>query len=73
MISEIERGDLIMRHYWFEITDENSENCGEEFIVGAENKQDAWEIARDYFGDWELKCWGECSEEEAEMSGLDEY
>lgn len=62
-----------MRHYWFEIVDENSEECGFEFIVGADNKQDAWEIARDYFGDWELECYGECSEEDAEMSGLDEY
>ncbi len=62
-----------MRHYWFEITDENSENCGEEFLVGAESKEAAWKIAKYYFDEWDLKCWGECSEEEAEMSGLDEY
>ena len=62
-----------MRHYLFEIVDENSEVCGEEFLVGAENIDVAWEIAEEYFGDWELKYWGEWSEEEAEMSGLDEF
>ena len=62
-----------MRHFWFEIVDEDSENYGEEFLVGAENIDIAWEIAEEYFGDLELEYGGECSEEEAEMSGLDEY
>lgn len=55
-----------MRHYWFEDGETN-----EEFIVCADNKEEAYTIARQYFN--RVKCYGEISEEEAEASGLDEY
>lgn len=55
-----------MKHYWFEDTE-----SGEEFIVCADNKEEAREIAKEYFT--KVKCFGEISEEEAEASGLDEY
>lgn len=55
-----------MRHFVFE-------DCysGEEFIVGAANREIATELAKDYFADPMYVC--ELTEEEAEMSGLDEY
>lgn len=59
-----------MKHFLFEFLDGEYE--GEEFIVGADTKQEAIEITKGLF-DEELKCWGEMTEEEAEMSGLDEY
>lgn len=60
-----------MKHYLFECADEDSENCGEQFIVGADDFKAAVKIAEDFFG----SCYrfGEITEEEAEMSGLDEY
>lgn len=61
-----------MKHYLFEIIDEQSENCGEEFIVGADSYTEAREIAQDNFG-MLVRFWHELTEEEAEMSGLDEY
>lgn len=60
-----------MKHYLFECIDEESENLGEEFIVGANTYTEAREIATDNFG--KCRYWHELSEEEAEMSGLDEY
>ena len=59
-----------MKHFLFEVLDGKYE--GEEFIVGADTKQEAVEITKGLF-DEKLKCWGEITEEEAEMSGLDEY
>lgn len=55
-----------MRHFVFE-------DCytGEEFIVGAVDRATATAIAKDYFADPMYIC--EFTEEEAEMSGLDEY
>ena len=67
-----------MKHYLFveEIT-------GEEFIVSADNEDEAYsaafEIGVDLVDMWEpgevpeLICYGEISDEEAEASGLDEY
>lgn len=67
-----------MKHYLFieEIT-------GEEFIVGADDEDEAYssayEIGLDFIKMWEpdeeplLIYYGEISDEEAEASGLDEY
>ena len=55
-----------MNHYLF-IDDQN----GEEFLVGAADKDEAIDIACSYFEDFHLV--GRMTEEEAENSGLDEY
>ena len=60
-----------MKHFLFECTKQDSANEGEEFIVGANNYDEAKEIAYDNFG--KCKCYGQMTEEEAEASGLDEY
>ena len=65
-----------MKHYYF-IENES----GEEFIVGANSLNEAWEIARDVaqsIEDYEqirsdLSFEYEMTDEEAENSGLDEY
>lgn len=59
-----------MKHYLFECLD--GANEGEEFIVGANSYTEAREIAQDNFGQ-HIRFWHELTEEEAEMSGLDEY
>ena len=60
------------RHWLFEVMDGEYE--GEEFIVCAPAKPEAFQIAMAVFDEpTGLKCYGEISEEEAEMSGLDEY
>lgn len=55
-----------MKHYLF-VDDES----GEEFLVGAADKDEAFDIARPYFEEPRLVC--RVSEFEAENSGLDEY
>ena len=55
-----------MKHYLFA----DDEDC-EEFLVGAADRDEAFDIARSYFGEPHLVC--EVSEFEAENSGLDEY
>ena len=55
-----------MKHYFF-VDDES----GEEFLVGAADKKEAFDIARVYFGEPRFVC--RVSEFEAENSGLDEY
>lgn len=55
-----------MKHFLF--TDYAT---GEEFIVGANDLEEAYELAKDYFIDPYYRC--ELTEMEAEMSGLDEY
>lgn len=55
-----------MRHFMFMDYDTN-----EDFIVGAKNKKEAMEFAKNIFADPAFIC--EVSEMEAEMSGLDEY
>lgn len=62
-----------MKHWLFENIDEESDWEGEEFIVGADSYHEAREIIVDSFGDIRVKFWHELTEEEAEMSGLDEY
>lgn len=65
-----------MKHYYF-IENES----GEEFIVGANSLNEAWEIARDVAHSIEeyeeiqsdLSFEYEMTDEEAENSGLDEY
>lgn len=61
-----------MIYYLFECIDENSENCGEEFLVQAYCYTDAREIAQDVFGR-QVKFWHEVPDEEAEEMGLDVY
>lgn len=61
------------RHFLFEIIDEDSEYCGEEFLVGAKDYHSAREIVNEYFPDIKVRFWHEVSDYEAEMSGLDEY
>lgn len=55
-----------MKHYLF-VDYENDE----EFLVGAANREEAFDIARSYFRECRLIC--RVSEFEAENSGLDEY
>ena len=66
-----------MRHYLFE-----EMLSGEEFIVGADCIGEAGliaegiaqDIGKEYNdGAWELQFYDELTDEEAEMSGLDEY
>ena len=60
-----------MKHFLFEVLDGDYE--GEEFIVGADTRQEANDRAKEFFEGEKLKYWGEMTETEAEMSGLDEY
>lgn len=66
-------------NFWFGVIDEDSDLCGEEFIVevdaGYENDPLAlaWDIAAENFGDVKMKCYGCISAFEAEMMGLDTY
>lgn len=55
-----------MKHYLF-VDDQNEEH----FLVGAADKDEAFDIACSYFEEFHLV--GEVSEFEAENSGLDEY
>ena len=65
--NKITKRSKLMKHFLcYEV-----EN-GEDFIVYAENEEEAIEIAREYF-DVAIVICGEISEEEAENSGLDEY
>lgn len=64
--------------YWFEVVDEDSDLCGEEFFVEVTDYEPdtlsmAWEIAIENFGDVKMKCYGRVSAFEAEMMGLDTY
>lgn len=61
-----------MKIYWFEVVDEESELCGEEFFVEAESPVVAWDIATKYFY-VELECHGIVSWSFAEMMGYDTY
>lgn len=64
--------------YWFEVVDEESDLCGEEFFVEVRTDEIdtlavAWDIARENFPNERLKCYGRISEEQAEMLGYDTY
>ena len=61
------RGGKAMKTYWFK-----DEKTGEEFFVEQENKEKAFEVAKNFFGD-EIKCFGRISEQEAEFYGYDTY
>lgn len=56
-----------MKTYWFK-----DRKTGEEFFVEQENKEKAFEVAKNFFGD-EIKCFGRISEQEAEFYGYDTY
>ena len=64
--------------WWFAVTDEDSDLCGEEFFVEIESlldeaKAKAIAYAKEIFPNVELKCYGRVSSYEAEMMGLDTY
>lgn len=63
--------------YWFEIVGEDSDLCGEEFLVEFPNgttKVEAIEYVKyRLFPNEKVKCYGKVSDEEAEMMGLDTY
>ena len=64
--------------WWFEINDENSNLCGEEFFVEVNvtldiAKREAIKIAKEIFPNENPRCLGRVSETEAEMMGLDTY
>ena len=61
--------------YWWEIIDEDSDLCGEEFFTALQDA-DAIEhkrYAKSIFPNEKLHCLGMVSEEEAEIMGLDTY
>lgn len=62
-----------MKHYWFEIRDNESPYDGEEFLVGADNKDEAYRIAWYNIDARHFKLLGTMTDMEAEASGLDEY
>lgn len=55
-----------MKHYLFEDWD------GEQFIVGANTLKEAIAEAKEYFNG-HIRYLGKLTDEQAEMSGLDEY
>ena len=62
-----------MKDYLFEIVDEDSDLCGEQFFVECDTEDEAWWIADANFPDVVLECHGSYSIEEAEIMGLDTY
>lgn len=62
-----------MWNYLFENVGEWSENCGEQFFVQCDTREEADEILSQYFWEEEIKCLGKFTDEEAEMMGLDTY
>lgn len=61
--------------YWWEINDENSDLCGEEFFTELQTKDRAAHEAyiKELFPDETPRCLGRVSAAEAEMMGLDTY
>lgn len=61
--------------YWWMITDEESDLCGEEFFTELEDagRAEHNEYVRKLFPNENPKCLGRVSEEEAEAMGLDTY
>lgn len=62
-----------MNTYWFEVTDENNENYGEQFFVEADDLAEAWVIAMVVWDTPELHCYGKVTPMFAELMGLDTY
>lgn len=61
--------------YWWAVEDEESDIDGEEFFTELQNA-DAHkhkQYAHELFPNVRLRCFGEVSQEEAEMMGLDTY
>lgn len=61
--------------YLWEINDEESEFCGEQFFTELEDatKEDHRRHALIFFPNEKIHCLGRATEEEAEWSGLDIY
>lgn len=61
--------------YWWEITDEDSDACGEEFFTELKNatRKDHEKYVKTLFPDVKINCYGKVSAAEAEMMGLDTY
>lgn len=61
--------------YWWGITDEDSDMCGEEFFTELKNatRKDHEEYVKKVFPNENLTCYGKVSAAEAEMMGLDTY
>lgn len=61
--------------YWWEITDEDSDLCGEEFFTAlqADDALTHKKYVKQLFPNVKVKCLGLVTEEEAEMMGLDTY
>ena len=68
-----ERLSMKTKTWWFEVTTEDSELCGEQFFVEAPTGKEAYELAQHYFENEELAFYGQVSQFEAEMWGLDTY
>ena len=67
-----------MKDYLFEIVDEDSELCGEQFFVECDSWEEAWQVVIDNFGKdamlyHKIEGIGEYSLEEAEILGYDTY
>ena len=62
-----------MKTWWFEIVGEDSDLCGEEFFVEADDKREAFAIAKHEFPGEKLVTHGTVSETEAEIMGFDTY
>lgn len=60
-----------MSNYLFEIMSGDYE--GEEFFAVANNKDEAYKIARDVAGKEKICCYGRYTDEEAERMGYDTY
>lgn len=61
--------------YWWGITGEDSNLCGEEFFTELQdaNSNDHKEYAKQIFPNEHLVCYGKVTAFEAEMMGLDTY
>ena len=61
------------KYYWFGVTGEYDEHCGEEFIVAEASVKEANATAKKLFSGEQIKFYGQVSEFESEMMGLDVY
>ena len=60
--------------FWFIIDDEDSDLCGEEFLVEVVGGiGEAFDYAREIFPGVHIHCYGYVSDYEAECMGLDTY
>lgn len=61
------------KYYWFKVTGEYNEHCGEEFLVAAASYKEAKSTAKSFFPGERVQSYGQVSEFESEMMGLDIY